>query len=78
MCKNLKNVDEIKELVTYIRSKRTCWTLSLRSKNLITLTSLGINEEIAFDFIYQHLKWQDYVSGPETRCSWNPRGYLGF
>lgn len=65
MCKILAEINEIKEIITIIRERRSEWKLSPRKKNINTLISLGMDEEIIFDTINEQLEYQDYVSGPE-------------
>ncbi|MCH5463433.1 hypothetical protein L3V66_11860 [Secundilactobacillus sp. HBUAS58055] len=60
------NIKDIEKILETIRNRRSQWRLSLRRKNLLGLAALGIDEDIAFDVIYQNLKYQDYVSGPEA------------
>jgi len=59
------SADDIKAVIASIRMRRNKWILSRRPKNIKTLQDLAITDSIAFDFIYQKLVWQDYISGPE-------------
>ncbi len=65
MWKPLTNINDIKKIIIDIQKRRNYWKLSTRRKNLLTLTELGITQSIAFDLIYNHIEWRDYVSGPQ-------------
>ena len=64
MCNSLTSVDDIKNIIKDIQDRREQWQLSPRRKNLLTLDSLGIDQNVAFDMIYNLLSWQNYISGP--------------
>lgn len=57
--------EKIERILARIRKNRKQWKLSPRRKNLLTLTSLGLDEQAVFDFIDKALSWKDYVSGPD-------------
>lgn len=61
----MTDIDDIKKIIANIRNRRAQWKLSSRHKNLMTLSELGIDQEIAFDVIYNRLRPQNYISGPE-------------
>ncbi|WP_203652180.1 hypothetical protein [Secundilactobacillus yichangensis] len=62
----MADIDSIKSMLESIRQRRRLWKLSRRRKNQQTLSALGIeDDELAFDTIYDHLKYQNYISGPE-------------
>lgn len=61
----LADIEEIKSILKSIRKRRNKWRMSNRSKNIATLRYLGITDEVAFDSIYNQLRYYDYVRGPE-------------
>lgn len=60
----MTNPDEIQKIVKKIKDRRDSWVLSTRSKNLRTLSVLGMDKDILFDSICHQLSWRDYHSGP--------------
>jgi hypothetical protein len=58
------NPKEIQNIVNKIKSRRDTWVLSTRSKNLRTLSALGMDSDVLFDDIYHQLSWRNYNSGP--------------
>ncbi|QYH54159.1 hypothetical protein [Liquorilactobacillus nagelii] len=60
----MTSVDDIKNIIVSIQNRREQWRLSTRQKNLLTLSRLGIDQEVAFDRIHDLLTWKNYISGP--------------
>ncbi|WP_289978351.1 hypothetical protein [Lactobacillus sp. UCMA15818] len=48
----MTNVDDIKIIIKDIQNRRERWRLSTRHKNLLTLSRLGIDQDVALDMIY--------------------------
>lgn len=61
----MTDIDSIENILRSIRQRRRLWKLSQRRKNQQTLSVLGIDDELALDNIYDNLKYQNYISGPE-------------
>lgn len=61
----MTNRDDVKKIVSKIRTRRDRWVLSRRPKNIQTLTKLAMTDVEIFNLIYQRISWQDYISGPE-------------
>lgn len=59
------SIAEIQNIITSIQARRSNWRLSVRPKNLLTLSKLGIDSQVVFDIIDNTLTWKDYVSSPE-------------
>lgn len=57
--------DEIEKIIQDIKNRRDSWIFSLRRKNIVTLTEIGLDQEEIFEIIFEKLSWTDYVKGPE-------------
>lgn len=56
---------EVREVIALIKRERARWQISHRAKNLQAMVELGIDLDQTLEEIYNHITWQDYVSGPE-------------
>jgi len=54
----------IKTVITSIKARRSKWHLSHRTKNLLTLSAIGLVEKTALDEIFMTISWKDYSAGP--------------
>ncbi|WP_334329791.1 hypothetical protein [Companilactobacillus sp. HBUAS59699] len=57
--------EKVNEELQNIFSRRNEWRLSMRPKNLETLSRLAIDEKIAFEILVDNLTWKNYISGPK-------------
>lgn len=58
--------EEIKLVISKIKSKRQRWNFVPRPKNFMILNELGISQELLFDEIFKNITWRNYYRGPLT------------
>lgn len=54
----------IRSVVSSVKDRRSKWHLSHRTKNLLTLSAIGLTEKTALDEIFMTISWKDYSAGP--------------